>query len=314
MVNIRIKSLIDNNTTFFSGTDTATLKEEGIDRNHFVSLIVNNEGTYTAAITRKVKSTKTITENFSYSTFEAEEVTDTKTYTIESEELEWFYLKIEFERSGCSFQEELKARLDEIKKTKAERIKQLPTKQPSCIGGYSNWIDDKSQQGTLFPEFDEKATSFFTNQVSPNNKIVKESELPFNSHYINNEISDEGPYDFVEFDKEIIKSLVLQLITGSVIIPNTSKIDVKKWAQGMVPLYERRFGKGEEGMKLFKAWAEGYIEFLCWFTEDSTLIDTELDDNELAAICARDIIKELIKFPENVYIKEYINILEDYLI
>ena len=80
-----------------------------------VSLIVNNEGTYTAAITRKVKATKTITENFSYPTFEDEEVTDTKTYTVESEELEWFYLKIEFERSGSSFQEELKARLEEIK-------------------------------------------------------------------------------------------------------------------------------------------------------------------------------------------------------
>ena len=66
----------NNMSTFFSGTDTATLKEEGMDRNHFVSLIVNNEGTYTAAITRKVKATKTITENFSYPTFEDEEVTD----------------------------------------------------------------------------------------------------------------------------------------------------------------------------------------------------------------------------------------------
>ena len=175
-------------------------------------------------------------------------------------------------------------------------------------------IYDTSQAVTVSPAFDGRARSFVTDQISPNNKIVKENELPFNSHYINNGDSDEGPYDFIEFDKEIIKSLVLQLITGSIIIPNASKIDVKKWAQGMVPLYERRFGKGERGMKLCKAWAEGYIEFLCWFTEDSNLIDTELDDNELAAICARDIIKELIKFPENVYIKEYINILEGYLI
>lgn len=41
--------------SFFSGTDLNTLREEGNDRNHFVSLIVNNEGKYTAAITRKVK-------------------------------------------------------------------------------------------------------------------------------------------------------------------------------------------------------------------------------------------------------------------
>ena len=306
----------NNMATFFSGTDTATLKEEGMDRNHFVSLIVNNEGTYTAAITRKVKATKTITENFSYPTFEDEGVADTKTYTIESEELEWFYLKIEFERSEGSFQEELKARLEEIKKAKAEKARQLPPKQPAYTGGYGNWKGGELQQGTLFPELGKKVTQSYTSQVGPTNKIVKKSkdELPLDMDYIDNKISGEIPYGYVEFNKETIKSLVLQLITGSVIIPNASKIDVKKWTQGMVPLYERRFGKGEEGMKLFKVWAEEYIDFLCWFTEDDALIEMGLDDSELAAICAHDIIKELTKLPENVYIKEYIDILEGYLI
>lgn len=305
----------NNMSTFFSGTDTATLKEEGMDRNHFVSLIVNNEGTYTAAITRKVKATKTITENFSYPTFEDEEVTDAKTYTVESEELEWFYLKIEFERNEDSFREELKARLEEIKKAKAEKARQLPPKQPAYTGGYGNWQGGKPQQVTLFPEVGKKVTQSYTSQVGPANRIVKksENELPFDTDYIDNKISGEIPYGHIEFNKETIKSLVLQLITGSIIIPNASKIDVKKWAQGMVPLYERRFGKGEEGMRLFKAWAEGYIEFLCWFTEDEALEDMGLDDDELAALCAHDIIEELTKLPENVYTKEYIDILEEYL-
>lgn len=289
----------NNMNTFFSGTDTATLKEEGMDRNHFVSLIVNNEGTYTAAITRKVKATKTVTENFSYPTFEDEEVTDTKTYTVESEELEWFYLKIEFERNEDSFHEELKARLEEIKKAKAGKTRQLPPKQPAYTGGYGNWQGGKPQQG----------------QTGPADRIVRksENELPFDTGYIDNKISGEIPYGHIEFNKETIKSLVLQLITGSIIIPDASKVDVKKWAQGMVPLYGRRFGKGGEGMKLFKTWAEGYIEFLCWFTEDEALEDMGLDDDELAALCAHDIIEELAKLPENVYIKEYIDILEGYL-
>lgn len=306
----------NNMSTFLSGTDTATLKEEGIDRNHFVSLIVNNEGTYTAAITRKVKSSKTITENFSYPTFEDEGVADTKTYTIESEELEWFYLKIEFEREESSFQEELKARLEEIKKSKADKAKQLTPKQPAHIGGYGNWEGGNPQQSTLFSEFDKKATQSYTSQVSSTNKTVRKGkdEFALDMDYIDNKISDEIPYGYIEFNKETIKSLVLQLITGSVIIPNASKIDVKKWAQGMVPLYEKRFGKGEEGMKLFKAWAGEYIDFLCWFASDDALIEMGLDDSELAAICAHDIIKELTKLPENVYIKEYIDILEGYLI
>ena len=37
--------------TFFSGTDLNTLQEEGSDMNNFLSLIVNNAGQYTAAIT-----------------------------------------------------------------------------------------------------------------------------------------------------------------------------------------------------------------------------------------------------------------------
>ena len=302
-------------STFFSGTDTATLKEEGIDRNHFVSLIVNNEGTYTAAITRKVKATKTITENFSYPTFNDEEITDTKTYTVESEELEWFYLKIEFERNENSFQEVLKARLEEIKKAKKEKSNQLLSKQPAYTGGYNNWKDGKFQQGTLFPELDEKETQSYTNQIGSTNTVKKSiDDLPLDRDYISNKISDAVPYDYIEFNKETIKSLVLQLITGSIIIPNASKIDAKKWAQGMVPLYERRFGKGEEGMKLFKVWAEEYIDFLCWYTEDKSLTEMGFDSEEIAATCAHDIIKELTKLPENVYIKEYIDILEGYLI
>lgn len=41
--------------TFFSGTDTSTLEKEGLDNVHFLSLIVNNDGKYTAKITKQIK-------------------------------------------------------------------------------------------------------------------------------------------------------------------------------------------------------------------------------------------------------------------
>ena len=82
--------------TFFSQTDTATLKEEGRDRNNFVSLIVNNAGTYTAAITRRVKA-KQVKESVSYEFFGDGEKHDTKEYVSSADEIEWFYLKIEKE-------------------------------------------------------------------------------------------------------------------------------------------------------------------------------------------------------------------------
>lgn len=40
---------------FFSGEDTGTLHQEGINRNNFVSLVVDTRGTYVAAITRRIE-------------------------------------------------------------------------------------------------------------------------------------------------------------------------------------------------------------------------------------------------------------------
>lgn len=310
----------NNMSTFFSGTDTATLKEESVDRNHFVSLIVNNEGTYTAAITRKLKSTKVIEEQFSYPTFEDNEVVDTKSYEIENEELQWFYLKIVFERAEESFRGEIDARLEEIRKAKAEKAK---VAQKPVYNGYGNWRGSNSQQGITFPvlsqgvkpaqsttQIGKNVTQSFVGQAGPANIIKKESELPF-------EVEEEPiviPYGEVKFNEKTIKSLVLQLITGSIIIADSSKIDVNKWAKGMSTLYKRRFGEGKYGFKTFKAWAEGYIDYICWYTEDDALIEQGATDDEIAAICAHDIVEELTKLPENEYIKAYIDILEGYII
>lgn len=55
--------------TWFSGTDNNTLLSQGQENNHFLSLIVNNAGEYTAAITRQVSSDYTINEVKQYKSF-----------------------------------------------------------------------------------------------------------------------------------------------------------------------------------------------------------------------------------------------------
>ena len=55
--------------TFFSGTDNNTLLSQGQESNHFLSLIVNNAGEYTAAITRQVSSDYTVNEVKQYKSF-----------------------------------------------------------------------------------------------------------------------------------------------------------------------------------------------------------------------------------------------------
>lgn len=301
-------------STFFSGTDTATLKEEGIDRNHFVSLIVNNEGTYTAAITRKYKSKKTIKEQFSYPTFEDSNIIDTNSYEEETEEIQWFYLKIEFEKVHDSFYDELTSRLNELKESKKRKEAESKPHNNNWRFPQNGKVYQDSYTPTkteLFPE--RKITQSYVKQVGPAN-INKEAELPFDDKWTDDSIVDMIPYDQIEYNEDMVKSSVLQLITGSIIIPNTSKIDVVKWSQGMVPLYKKRFGKGMEGIKLFQTWAENHIEFICFYSQDDELINQGLSDEEISAILAYKIIEELEKLPRNEYITTYIDILTGYLI
>lgn len=77
--------------TNFSGTDMNTLEQEGKLRNHFVSLIVNNIGKYTAKITRKI-----ISESLYYNTFSDKKCPITG---VSIEKVEIFPLGVEIERS-----------------------------------------------------------------------------------------------------------------------------------------------------------------------------------------------------------------------
>lgn len=291
----------NNMSTFFSGTDTATLREEGIDRNNFVSLIVNNAGTYTAAITRRVKS-KQVKESVSYEFFGDGEKHDTKEYVSSADEIEWFYLKIEKEGENYSFPD-MAARLEEIKQAKAERAEKART--PVYQGGYkpviANSYGTKAGPANLVKKEADKP------KVVQPTLFDNADDLPFEEGY-------DIPYGQVSFDKVTLKSLVLQLITGSIIISNDSKIDITKWAKSMPTLYEKRFGKGKVGMDNFKIWAETYTEYLTWYITDEKLEELGFDETEICAICAHDMIEELTKLPENDYIKGYIDALQKYLV
>lgn len=283
--------------TFFSGTDTATLKAEGKDRNNFVSLIVNNAGTYTAAITRRIKS-KQVKESVSYEFFGDGEKQDTKEYVSDVDEIEWFYLKIEKEGENYSFPD-MAARLEEIKAEKAKKGQTFVYQgeyKPVIANSYGT-----KDPANLVKKEDDKA------KVTQPTLFDNVDDLPFEDGY-------DIPYGQVTFDKTTLKSLVLQLITGSIIISNDSKIDITKWSKSMPTLYEKRFGKGEEGMKNFKMWADTYTDYLTWYVTDEKLEELGFNEIEICAICAHDMIEELTKLPENDYIKEYIDALQKYLV
>lgn len=276
----------NNMSTFFSDTDTATLKEEGRDRNHFVSLIVNNAGSYTAAITRKVKSKRVVNETFSYESFEGVLVEATDNWEEEVEEIQYFHLDITKEGNNYSFPD-VDARLAEIKKAKEAKAKTQPY-QGSYGKGYAG---NNKYQETL--------------PTTP--KTVVQPTLPFPV----TEIESAPPFEPVDgvvddqdvkADPKLIHSLCLQLLTGSVMIPNESKIDIKRWVNSMKSVIERRFGTGTEGLKVYQGFIESMTEFLVWNTQDPDLVNI-IDGDYMMTVIATDMLEYIGTLPQNTYTK-----------
>ena len=284
-----------NLSTFFSGTDLETLRIEGTDRNNFVSLIVNNAGTYTAAITRKVKS-RSIKEELSYEFFGDGEVQSTEEYVDESIKIEYFNLKIEKEGEVLEFIN-IKDRLEEIKKQKEEESKKakIPSYSSSYgIPSYNFGVSNKDSKIEI-PKSTPKQQSLFDVKDLPEDNI-------------------QIPYGKDIFNKSIIDQIITQLITCNVLILDTNKVDLNRWVASMPTLYEKRFGKGKEGIANFKSWAGSFVEYIMWNVPSEELEKEGFIDVEISALLANDLIVALNKFPKNKYLNIYIETLNDYII
>lgn len=277
---------MDNIMTFFSGTDIATLKEEGRDRNHFVSLIVNNAGSYTAAITREVKSKRVVNETFSYESFEGVLVEATDNWEEEVEEIQYFHLDITKEGNNYSFSD-VDARLAEIKKAKEAKAKIQPY-QGSYGKGYAGSIKYQETLPTTPKTVVQPTLPFPATEI--------ESAPPFEP--VDGVVDDQD----VKADPKLIHSLCLQLLTGSVMIPNESKIDIKRWVNSMKSVIERRFGTGTEGLKIYQSFVESMVEFLVWNTQDPALVNI-IDGDYMMTVIAADMLEYIGTLPQNTYTK-----------
>lgn len=277
-------------TSFFSNTDLNTLQEEGNERNHFVSLIVNNAGKYTAAITRKIKYTSV--RSFSYEGFGGT-VSDGHQETIEGEELEYFNLDIVFEEPEENPFSEVADRLSEIKKAKQEATKTTtsiytPDAYTSKYWGKDYQLhkeDNKPVQPTLFNDndWDYPGKSWGAPVVQT---VKSESKL-----------------------SELVDRIIPQLITGNVTYTKGDSNYMKKALESMEKRFDARFGTGHEGMLLFEYWATDFIEFLTWYSIDETIDGAPTSEELVKALS-----EELGALPvKNDYIDKYIELLTSYV-
>lgn len=272
----------NNMSTFFSGTDLNTLQEEGTDKNHFVSLIVNNAGKYTAAITRRIKYTSQ--RNFSYEGFNGL-VDNNNQEIIEGEEIQYFNLEIVFEEESDSQMQEIADRISEIKKTK-EKAKSVAASTSSATTYYKydplneyDWnLPWKDREPTLF---DNKATTPYSFDTTEKNKSVD----------------------------DMAESIVNQLLSGDVTCTKLDTAHRNILLNDMVRAFDKRFGKDDKELMMFEYWATDFIEFLTWYSID------ESDEN--ATVTSDTLIEAVIEKLEKLYIKnkyidKYIEILTNY--
>ena len=261
-------------STFFSGTDQGTLREEGNDRNHFLSLIVNNEGTYTAAITRKVSVVREYKDCLCYNTFNNEEVKDCEDFkTTEFTQIQYFPVSITKEESSFSFND-IDQRLKEIqdsKKTKEDYTKFATKKDSFYPDSYPN----------LFSADYKSKVDYVIDKVRPS-------------------MPTKG-----KIDDYLVKSLALQIITASSLITADSNININKYIEGLDKVIQKRFGDGKEGIKRYENFMDFFIETL--------LFDAVEDDNLIFDLSAA-IHEYIYKLPQNKYIDICLSKLETFLV
>lgn len=277
-------------SAFFSGTDTETLREEGNDRNHFVSLIVNNAGTYTAAITRRLSTKKVVNTTYTYKTFDDTEKTGCKSVEVMEEVIAYNMLTIIKEGEVTKSFQEIDERLEAIKANKAAAVSTKSSIPPTYYNGTlpfphsiypkKNVETNEPYQATLFDEE-------FMESEPPRQFHLQSSVDP------NDEIIDID----INLPTSLIESLSLQLITGSVAISDTSKIDPKKWAGKMIALFDKRFNND---MVVFGLWAEIFSEFLLTNFIPKKYLQYE---EEYQSALAQALYMTLDNLPKNKYIE-----------
>lgn len=263
--------------TFFSGTDLGTLQEEGSDMNNFLSLIVNNAGQYTAAITRKVKHIPHVTEVLEYEFFGEETINigNDEYDAIESYEIEYFFLNIEKPTVNIGYTD-LFSRIEEISKDKIK-----------------NTNISREPRTNLIVEPTLKATPLY-----------KEANIPFsktNTAVQTGVDTDESiDYNKYKFNETDLNNIVKQLLIGS---PIFTPKDLNEWVQKMPTVFSKRFGEGQKGLENYRAFIGYFVEFLVTEAFDDNLAEEGYLEDSQMAICAYGVLQKLHTFKTNSFIE-----------
>ena len=278
--------------TFMSGTDLNTLQEEGSDMNNFLSLIVNNAGQYTAAITRKVKHIPHVTETLEYEFFGDGTINlGTDEYdAVESYEIEYFFLDIEKPTINIGYTD-LFDRINEISNSKVINIASKKENTNNNFNLKSNLIIPSTVQEPIL-----EGKLPFEGLSKPKAEVDKEDFID---------------YDNVKFNNNQLNSITKQLLIGS---PIFTPKDLNEWVQKMPTVFSKRFGEGQKGLENYRAFIGYFVEFLLSEAFDEDLAEEGYMEDYQMPICAYGVLQKLHTFKTNSFIEVIKDELERFII
>lgn len=293
-----------------SGTDLNTLREEGNERNCFVSLIVNNAGTYYAAITRKVQTKSEVTvknlgtsyEFFGEGSKEIEHKDTKAIRTIEKEIIEYFDLEVERHEviNDLSYLDDRFEEIENKKRVSKKKLAPSTVKQNFNIKEDTEFLDYLHDGGKELSLWDDTP-------IDKNNDITAKDEEKLRKIAI----------EWQPNPKKIHKA-VCNIITCNLII-NPDKFNLKQWIHlHMVNVYKRIFGSepNDTSLNPFNQWKDFITEFTIDNFEDDDAPDELLDDWDLyTSKVAEAICNELQEYiAENDYIQAYQEAFQCYMV
>ena len=222
--------------SFFSGQDVFTLGDNAPDMNRFFSLIVNNEGTYKAAITRKNEVKEKVERLNTYKSFEDVEFSN-KVLLDRELEPEYIAEYVEIIKSEPSCSKEaidfLSTQFNEIQERKEREEREREERFKNLKPQETWWLkkDDLSEDLTKKP--------VTNNQVKITSTSLYDGNLDM----------------FIEHMGNIFA-------TGIVTMPVKSNINVKDWVAKKMPVYFRTRFKSPDSRAF-----EGYLEAMMYVIE-----------------------------------------------
>lgn len=267
-----------NMKAFFSGTDSAELNATGKTRDVYVSLIVNNEGSYVAKVTRRVQKKANVEWQVSYSDLSGNRI------VTKSEEVK----NIELEIYDCEI---VNPDFNDIKSTLEEQIKQA-SKSGARELPLSQYY---SHSGITF----QTKTTPTVNRTTPKSTYVpkpstyKVSEvLPFEE-----EADDIFKYMDTESTKEVADieddSLILldELSTQILLEVIDAQSDDLDEAANNLPDYMKYSDK--LSVATIKDKLMGFVDY---YYDEETCLQYGIDKEDVL-VSIRDIAESFIKVP-----------------